>query len=110
MPKAAVFFPAICLSFLLRLLRFAFLDGYLVLDGPLARYLGGLSLDSFLFLLGMHGALQSNRTVLSDDLDVVSVSRQRLIGDNRAPNLGRDLAVAFVFFLLIRGRLLLTPV
>src|ERR1700735_4473231 len=50
--------------------------------------------DLLFFLIGLHGALQCNFAVYRNDLDVVRISREILVTDDRFANLGGCLTVS----------------
>src|SRR4029077_386910 len=77
--------------------RHAQLIGYV----PLTRYRDGLGLDGGLLVFGAHRALQGYFAVLADDLNVVSIGRQRLVIVKSRANLLGELAVGWIHFLLI---------
>ena len=60
--------------------------------------------DLLFFLIGLHGALQCNFAVYRNDLDVVRVSREILVTDDRLANLGGGLTVSFRIRLIVRRR------
>ena len=62
-----------------------------------------LLFDVGFFLVRVDRSLERHVAVLRDDLDVVGVGRERVVFDNRAPDVARDFDVRSVLFLLIGG-------
>ena len=53
--------------------------------------------------VGVHGSFERHGAVLRDDLDVVRVGGEGLVGDDRAADIASDIGVGFVRRLLIGG-------
>jgi len=80
------------------------LDGELISDFVRTTDdVGSLGGHGLLLLDGVHRSPERDGAVLRDDLDVVSIGRERLISDDRLADIACDLEVRFVFRLLISG-------
>ena len=81
----------------------------LLLDRNLALYFVGasdfigLGFDRRFLGVGMNRTLQGDDSVLTDDLDVVSIRGQRFIGHHGLPNFLRQFAILTIHLLLIGG-------
>jgi hypothetical protein len=77
-------------------------DRYLI--GHSVRIAGdrhGLRHYRFLFVIGFDGTLQCHSSGLADDLDIVRVDGERLIGYDRLPDLFGQIPVSRVRLLLV---------
>src|SRR5438874_12194458 len=105
MPKTAVFFPAIVISyhslrFCRSLSRLAAaiggndrkLVGYIACAGHFCRF----CLDSLLLFIGSHRTFEGHGSVLRNHLHVVGVGGKRFVSRNGFPYLFGGLAVRFV--------------
>ena len=66
------------------------------------KILGSYCLTAFLSFR-IDRPLQGDGAILTDDLDVVGVCGQRLVGDNGLPDLLRQVAIRAIHLLLIGG-------